>query len=110
MLNFKVNVDIDINSIKYPILFNKRNICIHCGAEGSLKFVDKFGRETRQEIHPFDHIKCCSCGRKYSILWKRDETNGKMYPVATDREIKQEFLNFIYNQDIKKNGTMNINP
>ena len=93
MLNFKVNVDIDIHRIKYPITFDKRNTCVHCGSDRSLVFVDRFGNETRQEIHAFDHIKCTKCGRKYSILWQRD--NNKMYPVATDLGIKQDFLNMV---------------
>ena len=67
MLNIGLNIKLDIDKVQYPVYFEKHNICIHCGAEGQLIFVDKFGRETKNEIHPFDHIKCKSCNRLYSI-------------------------------------------
>ena len=107
MLNFKVNVQAE--KIEYPIYFEKKNTCIHCGKEGSLVLIDAFGRETKQEIHPFDHIKCTACGRKYSIKWNIDESNNsKMYPVAVEREIKQEFINLIKYPFIKDEGVSKV--
>lgn len=110
MLNFRINVDtnISIRKTEYPIYFEKRNICIHCGAEGTLTFVDKFGRETNKEIYPFDHIKCKKCGRTYSILWQKDSTNNKMFPCAVERDIKREFLNLINQREIKKDGVKEL--
>lgn len=103
MLGLTKNINININSYEYPVYFEKRNICVHCGAENTLTFVDKFGRETNKDIHPFDHIKCKSCGRTYSIKWNRNE-NGKMHPVATDHTLYQEFINLIDQRNIRKNG------
>ena len=104
MLNLNINIEVDINQIKYPISFVKRNICVHCGAENSIIFVDKFGSETRNEIHAFDHMKCRACGRNYSIKWERDENSNKMYPVPVELGLKQEFLNLVSYPIIKKNG------
>lgn len=101
MLDFNINVDLQISQKEYPICFEKRNICVHCGKEGTLKFVDKFGNETRKEIHPLDHIKCNACGRHYSILWKKDQNSGRMYPTAVDPSIKQEFVNMFINKTVK---------
>ena len=101
-----VNINIDISQKQYPIYFDKKNICVHCGAEGQLTFVDKFGNETKKEIYPFDHIKCKSCGRPYSILWQVDkESNSqRMYPCAVDPSFKQEFVNLINSRKIKAIG------
>lgn len=77
----------------YPILFDKVNICVQCGAEGSLVFVDKYGNKTKQEIHPYDHIVCTKCGAKFEILWKKD--GERMYPVAADPIYRDDFLNHI---------------
>jgi hypothetical protein len=96
MLNIGVNINVDLKETQYPIYFEKRNICVHCGAEGTLTFVDKFGKETNKEIYPFDHIKCKKCNATYSILWQRDESNNnRMYPTAVDHSINKEFLNTI---------------
>jgi hypothetical protein len=95
MLNLGMRVKVDINKKLYPVYFDKKNICVHCGGQGTLKFVDKFGTETRDEVYPFDHIKCTKCGRLYSIMWKKDTDNNVMYPVATDLSIKGEFLNAV---------------
>ena len=104
MLNIGVNVNIDITQKQYPIYFDKKNICVHCGAEGRLTFVDKFGNETKKEIHPFDHIKCKACGRRYSIYWQVDPSNGRMYPCAVDPSFKQEFVNLVNGMKIKTIG------
>lgn len=95
MLNLKFSIKAELQSIRYPIQFNGRNICVHCGAEGSLTFVDAFGKETNKEIHAFDHLKCKNCGRNYSILWQTDPVNNKMFPTAVAPSIKQEFLNIV---------------
>lgn len=108
MLNFKVSVGLEVKNVQYPIMFDRRNICVHCGAENNLIFVDKFGRETKQEIHPFDHIKCKKCNRSFSILWEKDASTGKMYPIATDPGIKREFLNLVSYNNIKNKGIKNI--
>jgi len=96
MFNVGIDLQFNVDTIQYPIKFTKGNICIHCGAEGTLKCVDSFGRETRKgnEIYPFEHIKCTNCERIYSIEWRKDpEDPGKMRPVAVDPSIKQQFLN-----------------
>lgn len=110
MLNFKVTIDVGVETknTQYPIVFDRRNVCIHCGAENTLIFVDKFGKETRKEIHPFDHIKCTKCGRNYSISWQKDIENGKMYPTAVERGIKQEFMNFIGQKSIAQKGVKEL--
>ena len=109
MLNFNLSIGLEVIESEYPIMFDKKNECIHCGAVGTLTFVDKFGKETGKEIHPFDHIKCRNCGRNYSILWERDENNnGKMYPIATDPGIKREFLNLVSHKYIKNKGVKEI--
>lgn len=106
LLNIATNVDIDVKKVQYPVTFEKRNICVHCGGVGTLKFVDAFGRETRKEIAAFEHIKCTKCGRVYSIDWKRDPVNvNKMYPVAVDPSIGQQFDNFLNRKEIKSDGS-----
>lgn len=104
MLNFSVDVNLNIDRIQYPVLFDKKNICLHCATEGSLVFVDKFGKETSKEIFPFDHLKCKKCGRRFSILWQSDPDTKKMYPSAVEYNIKQEFVNLIGNKKLKGNA------
>ena len=109
MLNINVKVDIDVSKKQYPVYFEKRNVCVHCGAEGSLTFVDKFGRETKREIYPFDHIKCKACGREYSIMWQYDSDNPDvMYPTAVDPSIKQEFFNLLGANTIRRKGEKSL--
>ena len=62
MLGLGIDVDIDVKKVKFPIHFENKNICVHCGGQGTLIFVDKFGRESNKDIHAFDHIKCTKCG------------------------------------------------
>lgn len=95
MLNLKFDFGVSVSESKYPVTFHKRNTCIHCGADGSLEFVDIFGNKSNKEIHPFDHIKCKKCGRSYSINWEQEEDSCKMYPVAVEPGIKQEFFNLV---------------
>ena len=104
MLNIGVDINLKINKVQYPIHFEKRNECVHCGGIDTLIFVDKFGRESNKEIHPFDHIKCKSCGRHFSILWQKDDKTGKMFPCAVDPSLKQEFVNMLRNKFINKNN------
>lgn len=109
MLDLGVDVDIDVKKVRYPIHFEKKNICVHCAAQGSLVFVDKFGNESKKEINAFDHIKCKTCGRIYSILWQRDEDNdGKMFPSAVDPSIKRQFINLVNSSSIKKKGVKEL--
>lgn len=108
MLNISMDIQINTKTTHYPIMFDGRNICVHCGGEGTLTFVDKFGRATNQDIHAFDCIKCKKCGRTYSILWQNDESNGKMYPSAVERNIKTEFLNLFNNKKIQSKGEQKL--
>ena len=81
-----------------PIYFDKKNICTHCGAEGTLIFIDRYGRQTKTDVHAFDHIKCSNCGEVYSIIWNREGTSEKMYPSAIDLSIKRDFVNIATNE------------
>lgn len=81
-----------------PFYFERKNICVHCGVEGQLVFIDRFGRETKTDVHAFDHIKCKNCGEVYSIIWNREDTSEKMYPSAIDRSIKTDFVNIVKNE------------
>jgi hypothetical protein len=105
MLNIGLNANLRVTKTVYPVYFQGRNICIHCGANNSLVLVDVFGRETKQEIHPFSHFKCRRCGQSYSIRWDTLE-DGKMTPSAVDSSIKNEFVNLFNIRNIKKNGEM----
>ena len=96
-------VTIDIQKIKYPVYFEHRNICVHCGAVGSLVFVDRFGREYDKELEVFEHIKCKNCKRIYSIRWDR-ANDGTMKPSAVDFGIGTQFSNFI-NRDSTKSSS-----
>lgn len=94
MLNIKFNLSAEVRHIEYPIRFKGKNICVHCGAEGYLEFVDAFGNKTKHEIHPFDHIICLNCGKRFSIQWDPDDLDPKkMVPSAVAPSIKQEFVN-----------------
>jgi ribosomal protein L37E len=97
MLNLGLDVDINIKKVKMPFHFDRKNQCVHCGAQDSLVFIDKFGRESKAEINAFDHIKCSKCGRVYSIFWNKDEENGKMYPSAVNPSIARDFSNIVNN-------------
>lgn len=108
MLNLGINVDVDIKKVELPFYFDRRNECVHCGGKNTLVFIDKFGRESRQEIRAFDHIKCSKCGRIYSILWKQDPDNhNKMYPSAVNPSITRDFTNMI-NSDIRYKGNKEL--
>ena len=91
MLNVNVDVNIDVKGYHYPFHFERKNICVSCGAEKALKFINIFGKESGSEIHPFESIKCSECGAPYSILWERGE-DDKMYPSAVDPTIKKDFI------------------
>jgi hypothetical protein len=108
MFNIGVDVNLNVKDVVYPIYFDKKNICVHCGAEGALMFVDKFGNKTRKEIHAFDHLECTRCGRIYSIKWQVDDNTQRMYPTAVDPSIKQEFFNLIQINKLKEKADKNI--
>lgn len=91
MLNLGVTVDLDVKKVKTPLHFVGKNLCVHCGST-SLIFIDKWGRETRKEVNAFDHIKCRSCGRVYSILWEKDENNN-VVASAVSPSIIRDFKN-----------------
>lgn len=101
--NFGVNVSVDVHKTTLPFYFRKKNECVKCGGINTLVFIDKFGRESREEIRAFDHIKCKECGRLYGIKWTRDEDTGKMYPSAVDLDVLQDFRNMM-NFNLKDNG------
>ena len=104
MLNIGIDVKVNLQRTEYPLIFNT-NTCVHCGADNSLVFVDIFGRESKTEIHPFDHIKCNNCNRNYSIKWESSEDeNGCMTPRAVDHTIKQEFFNILDQKEITQKG------
>ncbi len=96
----ELNVDIDVREIHYPIYFERKNICVSCGAEGTLKFINIFGKESPHEIHPFESLRCSRCGAAYSIKWSKGE-DGKLYPSAVDRNITRDFINNFKKKDKK---------
>lgn len=96
-----INTNIECKDVKYPIYFDRLNICLHCGTTGSLVMMDKFDKEAREEIYPFDYIRCKKCGREFSIKWEKDKDTGKMYPCAVDPSISKQFTSFINQTDIK---------
>ena len=108
MLNIKVNVEISNDKVTYPIRFEKHNICVHCGAEHCLKFVDKFGNIKSKEIYPFYNITCTNCGTNYSILWQKDESNGKYFPTPVEQSTVRDFLNVFQPRHQKKNRDKSI--
>lgn len=89
-----IDMNIMFRNIQFPIYFDyqKNNQCVHCGAQNTLTMVDKFGKPTREEIYPFDHIKCQNCGQKYTIKWV--DEGGLKYPYAADPSIARQFTNY----------------
>ncbi|MBR6289163.1 MAG: hypothetical protein IKR19_07510 [Acholeplasmatales bacterium] len=100
-------ISVEFKKIKYPVYFEHRNVCIHCGAEGTLVFLDRFGREYDKELEVFEHIKCTRCKRIYSIRWDKSPLDGTMKPSAVDFGIATQFNNFI-NRDATKNCCRNL--
>lgn len=94
-------LDVNIKEYHYPIYFERKNICISCGAEGDLKFINIFGKEASHEVHPFEYLKCTRCGATYSIKWDRSEEDNKLYPSAVDKSIAKDFLNNFKNRNDK---------
>ena len=92
MINLDVKLNVDVKEIHYPIYFERRNICIACGAANALKFINIFGKESPKEVHPFDKIRCSNCNATYSICWDKED-DGKLYPSAIDPSIKRNFVN-----------------
>jgi hypothetical protein len=90
-----IDVRVNMKKVQFPIYFDyeMNNTCTHCGATGTVRMVDKFGRVTKEEVHPFDHLQCAKCGQKYTIRWV-DEENGK-HPYTSDPSIARQFTNFI---------------
>lgn len=90
-----IDVNVNMKNVSFPIYFNyeKNNSCVHCGAQHSLTIVDRYGHPTKEEIHPFDHIRCIRCGQKYTIKWVDD---GRIYktPYAADPSIARQFSNY----------------
>ena len=84
---------VDMKEYKYPIYFERKNICVSCGTEGELIFVNIFGKETSHDVHPFEYIKCKRCGALYSIKWDKSKEDNKLYPSAVDKSVLRDFLN-----------------
>lgn len=105
--NYGVDLSIKANKITLPFYFDRKNECVKCGAVNSLVFIDKFGRESREEIRAFDHIECKNCKRVYGIKWTKDPDSDKMYPSAVDLDIVRDFKNMV-NLNIKNNGVKEI--
>jgi ribosomal protein L37E len=103
-LNKMFNVSLEIKHAEFPLYFKHRNVCIHCGAEESLVFIDKFGKESTKEIAPFDHIRCKRCGRIYSMKWEPDEKDHSIYrPSAVEFDIKRDLKNMM-NANVRHRG------
>ena len=101
MIKPTVDLNVELEEIHYPFYFERKNICVSCGAEGSLKFVNIFGKEAAHEVHPFESLKCSRCGAVYSIKWTKGE-NDKLYPSAVDKSITRDFLNNFKKKDKKE--------
>ena len=104
MLGINIDTKINLTNDKrkhYPFIFTA-NTCTACGKENTLKIIDKFGNVTTKEIHPFDHIKCTSCGAIYAIKWEQDDKDH-MHPQAVDPGLKDRFFNGLGNivQNVK---------
>ena len=100
MIKPTVELNVDFKEVHYPIYFERKNICVSCGAEGSLKFINIFGKEASHEIHPFESLKCSRCGAVYSIKWIKGN-DEKLYPSAVDKNIVRDFLNNFRDKDNK---------
>lgn len=98
-----LNIDVDVNKVRMPFYFKRKNECINCAGVNTLVFIDAFGRESRDEIRAFDHIKCKQCGKLYGIKWEKEENSDKMFPSAVDLDPLQDFKNMI-NSNVKQNG------
>lgn len=107
MLNLNVEVNINAKFPKIPIKLKGVNQCLHCGATDSLEKVNIFGKVTKQEIYPLDHIKCNKCGYDYSIQWE-DNGKGELIPVPVSPSLKQEAINTMGYFKIRKNGNPKI--
>ena len=101
MIKPTVELNIDFEEVHYPIYFERKNICVSCAAEGTLKFINIFGKESSHEVHPFEYLKCSRCGAIYSIKWIKGE-DGKLYPSAVDKNITRDFLNNFKNKNNKE--------
>lgn len=97
MLNIDTSVYIDENEHSIPFYFDRKNECIKCGGKNTLRFIDKFDRETRDQIRPFDHIRCIKCNSEYSIIWNKDDNSAKMYPSINTKNICRDFRNLVNN-------------
>ena len=101
--NYGIDLKVDVNKITQPIYFKRKNECVRCGGVNTLVFIDKFGKESREEIRAFDHIKCKACGKIYGIKWEKDENSDKMYPSADDLDPIADFKNLV-NFGLKENA------
>lgn len=105
MLNLNINVNIPTKN-KFPIKLIGVNECLHCGSKGTLQKIDIFGRPSKQDMYPLDHIESSHCNQRYSIEWK--EKDGELIPVPVNMSIKQEIVNTMGYFKIRKNGRNDI--
>ena len=96
-------IKIESKEYHYPFYFERKNICVSCGAEGELIFVNIFGKEVSHEVHPFEYLKCKRCGAMYSIKWDKDQKTQKLYPSAVDKNVADDFLNCFKKKSDKVN-------
>ena len=85
--------------MSYPVWFDNKNICVHCGAENSLFFLDKFGKKTKNSIYPLVGYKCSKCDAEYKIYWQKGD-NGKYYPSPIDPDIIDNYVDMVKEGDV----------
>ena len=54
--------------IRYPFYFIN-NTCPECGKENSIIKINKYGKITRDELYPLDHLHCTNCNKDFDIEW-----------------------------------------
>ena len=100
MIKPTIDFNVELKEVHYPFYFERKNICVSCGAEGCLKFINIFGKDASHEVYPFESLKCSRCGAVYSIKWTKGQ-DDKLYPSAVDKSITRDFLNNFKKKDIK---------
>ena len=75
-------------NIIHPFISNK-NICMHCGKEDVLKYIDLHNEEHSQMIYSTKSVRCTNCGTEYFIHWS--DVDGEMKPYYSDKYIIDDF-------------------
>lgn len=102
MIKLDCDLNFSVETIEYPMKIINENVCLHCGAQGTLKTVNVFGKSDPSGIRPFSHIKCENCKRIFSIQWTKIE-DGRTIPVAISPSVKNEFLNMLGDKSEREN-------